>query len=161
MGLFSAIGKVLKGVSKVAGFIPGVGSTISKVAGTIGNVLDHKAPMSTTSTKLRLAQLGKGAGVVYMRGKSSNLTAMNQQAIADAQVLRASPVLPGGAYATASGPMPKASAPPRTYGGKRTAKKSYTRKKSRAKARKGGRKRTTRKLKFGSAAYRKKYLGHR
>lgn len=161
MGLFSFVGKVLKGVSKVAGFIPGVGSTISKVTGTVGNLLDHKSPLSTTSTKLRLAQLGQGAGVVYMRGKANNLSAMNQAALADAQVLRASPVLPGGAYATASGPMPKSNTPPRTYGGKRTAKKSYTRKKSRAKARKGGTRKRTRKLKFGSAAYRKKYLGHR
>lgn len=163
MGLFSFVGKALKGISKVAGFIPGIGGTVSKITGTVGNLLDHKAPMSTTTAKLSaISRYGGGAGaqgVVYMRGNAPQgaAGALNQP-----QVLRASPVLPGGAVATASGPMGKASSPPRTYGGKRTSskrRKSTTRTK-----RKGGttkRRKGTRKLKFGSAAYRKKYLKHR
>lgn len=162
MGLFSAIGKVLKGVSKVAGFIPGIGGAVSKVAGTVGNLLDHKQPLSTFSTKARLATMGGGAGVVYMRGNSPNAATQGIVA-ANAQALRASPVLPGGAVATRSGPVAKSATPPRTYGGSRGKKKkaSYTSKKRRTKARTGGKRKATRRLKFGSAAYRKKYLGHR
>jgi len=72
-------------------------------------------------------------------------------------------VLPGGAVATASGPAPKTATPPRSYGGRSTTKKrkSYTTKKKRTTRKKGGTRRTGKKLKFGSAAYRKKYLGHR
>lgn len=160
MGLFSFVGKALKGISKVAGFIPGIGSTVSKITGTVGNLLDHKAPMSTTTAKLSaISRYGGGAGaqgVVYMRGNAPQgaAGALNQP-----QVLRASPVLPGGAVATASGPAPKTSAPPRSYGGKRSSTK---RRKTTTKKRRGGTTRKkARKLKFGSAAYRKKYLGHR
>jgi len=46
MGLFSFVGKVLKGVSKVASFVPGIGSTISKVTGTVGNLADTRRPFA-------------------------------------------------------------------------------------------------------------------
>jgi hypothetical protein len=40
VGLFSFVGKALKAVSKVASFVPGIGNTISKITGTVGNLLD-------------------------------------------------------------------------------------------------------------------------
>jgi hypothetical protein len=152
MGFFSFLGKALKTVSKVAGFIPGVGGTISKVTGTVGNLLDHKAPMATTQLKMRVNN------PVILRAADP---AMGSGSLMTAAGMRSSPVLPGGAVATRSGPVARKANPPRTFGGsggKSTRRRTSSRK---AKARKTGPRRTTRKLKFGSAAYRKKYLGHR
>jgi len=157
VGLFSSIGKALKGIGKVAGFIPGVGGTISKIAGTVGGILDHKKPLNSAFEKARLAS--KRGGVSVMRGNSPQA---GYGSLLTAQGMRGSPVMPGGAVASTGGIRAIDSAtPPRTYGG------SSGRKTSRPKARKAKARKTTkrrsssRKLKFGSAAYRKKYLGHR
>lgn len=154
MGLFSFVGKALKAVSKVAGFIPGIGSTISKVTGTVGNLLDHKSPLATTGIKLATAYK---YGTPILRGNTTQSAYTG--GLQSAQELRSSPVLPGGAVATPSGPVAKSSSPAKHYS--RTGTKK--RKKATTKRRAGGKKTKTkkRKLKFGSAAYRKKYLGHR
>ena len=151
MGFFSFVGKALKAVSKVAGFIPGVGGTISKVTGIAGNLLDHKAPMAGTQLKMRVFN------PVILRG---NDPSAGTGSLMTAQGMRSSPVLPGGAVATRRGPVSRKANPPRTFGGlggKRKATRSQA--SARRKARKTGPRRTTRKLKFGSKAYRKKYLG--
>lgn len=150
MGFFSFLGKALKGVSKVAGFIPGVGGTISKVTGIAGNLLDHKAPMASTQLKMRVFN------PVILRG---NDPAAGSGSLMTAQGMRSSPVLPGGAVATRSGPVSRKASPPRTFGGSGGSSRRKRATSSRRKARKTGPRRTTRKLKFGSKAYRKKYLG--
>jgi hypothetical protein len=152
VGLFSFVGKALKGISKVAGFIPGIGGTISKVTGAVGGLLDHKKPMASPVLKAA----GSGWNPMVMRGNS---TQAGSGSLLTAQGMRSSPVLPGGAVATSSGPAPKMASPPRTFGGR----SGTTRRKAKAKTRKKStstRRRTTRKLKFGSKAYRKKYLKH-
>lgn len=166
MGLFSAIGKVLKGVSKVAGIIPGIGGTVKGITGAVGNLLDHKSPMSTTSAKL--TQLSGRSTVPVLRGKTGsydaiaarNRAALGLPPLSVATLQQQSHVLPGGAIATSSGAR---SAAPTKRGGTSSRKRSssYSRKRSRAKVKRGGKRKGTRKLKFGSAAYRKKYLGHR
>lgn len=150
MGFFSFLGKALKGVSKVAGFIPGIGGTISKVTGLAGNLLDHKSPMATTQLKMRMFN------PVILRG---NDPAAGTGSLMTAQGMRSSPVLPGGAIATSSGPVAKRASPPRTFGGRSASSKKRRPASARRKARKTGPRRTARKLKFGSKAYRKKYLG--
>lgn len=156
MGLFSFVGKALKGISKVAGFIPGIGGTISKITGTVGNLLDHKQPMQSAVLKLKQSAAWGNMGPVVLRG---NATQAGAGALNTAQGMRSSPVLPGGAVATSSGPVSKMAAPPRTYSGRSTTK----RRKAKAKARKrpAARRSSRRKLKFGSKAYRQKYLKHR
>lgn len=160
MGLFSFIGKALKGVSKVAGFIPGVGGTISKVTGTVGGLLDHKKPMN--KPMLRDPRLARGNAVQSGWG-----VAMTPQ------VLRGTPIMPGGAISTPSGIVPsRGGAPPLSYaGGSRSrggALRGMTgatrRRKKRSSARRAsGRKRSTsgRRLKFGSAAWRARYMKKR
>jgi hypothetical protein len=155
VGLFSFVGKALKGISKVAGFIPGIGGTISKVTGAVGNLLDHKKPLSTTGNKLNMAVLKQGVSI--MRGNSVQSTPSTYGPSTSAAVLRMSPVLPGGAVATPSGPAPKTSSPAKSYRGSSSTKRRKAKKKV---AKRGATRRTTRrKLKFGSKAYRKKYLG--
>jgi hypothetical protein len=149
MGFFSFLGKGLKAVSKIAGFIPGVGGTISKVTGLAGNLLDHKAPMATTQLKMRVFN------PVILRGQDP---AMGSGSLMTAAGMRSSPVLPGGAIATRSGPVSRRASPPRTFGGFGGKRKASSAARQR-KARKTGPRRTSRKLKFGSAAFRKKYLG--
>jgi len=166
MGLFSFIGKALKGVSKVAGFIPGIGGTISKITGGIGGLLDHKRPMSNPRLGNPMAARGK---VVSSR-------------LWTATKIRASPVMPGGAIATTRGIMTASSAaPPESFGARfsRTvarrarsadpygdevrAQRKYGRKR-RAKTRVSKsvkRKGAGRRLKFGSPAWRKKYMKRR
>lgn len=157
MGLFSSIGKALKGIGKVAGFIPGIGGTISKIAGTVGGVLDHKKPLSSAFEKARLAS--KRGGVSVLRG---NMPQAGAGSLLTAQGMRGSPVMPGGAVAGTNGISAANGTPPRTYGGKSSGRKTTRKAKARPKARKAARRSSSkRKLKFGSAAYRKKYLGHR
>lgn len=147
MGLFSFVGKALKGISKVAGFIPGVGGTVSKITGTIGGVLDHKKPMSKPMPMVNRPALARGNAVQWGAGWT-------------AQVLRSTPVMPGGAISTPSGIYASnGSAPPAAFGGTRAApKKRRTVKRRKARA---APKRRTRRLKFGSAAWRKKYMKKR
>lgn len=146
MGLFSFVGKALKGVAKVAGFIPGIGGTISKIAGTVGGLLEHKSPMSTVSAKMRQAQLGPS----ILRGKSSFSGGFMTPG-----VLRSTPIMPGGAVSTPQGIFASSgAAPPATFGSRRGT--TSRRRRSAAPA---ARKRRKARLKFGSPAWRKKYMG--
>lgn len=152
MGLFSFIGKALKGVAKVAGVIPGIGGTIKGIAGTVGNILDHKAPMGSVAKKAAaVIRLGPSAtrGNVTQGGYNGGLMT--------APVLRSSPVMPGGAVATSSGMAPRTATPPATFGGSRgTTSKRRKRTTKKAKRRTTTRRKT--RLKFGSKAWRAKYL---
>lgn len=172
MGLFGFIGKAVKGVAKgigkvakvgvgVAKFgltsgllpIPG-GGLVGKVAGTL---LQAKRPMSTTAQKFPIP-------ISVLRAKTPSTTMRAGGRILSASVPRLqqmSPVLPGGAIATRSGPVAATgAAPPLNFSGsapvkRKRKKRSSSRRRSSAK-RRGGK----RKLKFGSPAWRKKYLGH-
>jgi hypothetical protein len=149
VGLYSFVGKALKGVSKIAGFIPGVGGSISKITGAVGGILSHKAPMSRPM--VTRPQVARG-----------NVTASGYGYTA--KVLRQTPIMPGGAIATPHGIAPQqGGAPPATYGGARpAAKKRRAPARRRAPAkRKTKRRATSRRLKFGSPAWRKKYMKKR
>jgi hypothetical protein len=152
MGLFSFIGKALKGVSKVAGFIPGIGGTISKITGSVGGLLDHKQPMARPRLSSPMAARGK------MVSRGQLFTATD---------LRASPVMPGGAIATTRGMVTQSgAAPPLMFSGASAAHAKVTKRRRVAapKRRKRAtvtRRRATRKLKFGSKAWRAKYMKKR
>jgi hypothetical protein len=171
MGLFGFIGKAVKGVAKgigkvakigvgVAKFgltsgllpIPG-GGLVGKVAGTL---LQAKRPMSTTAQKFPIP-------ISVLRGKTPS-TAMRRAGqillASTPRMQQASPVLPGGAIATRSGPVAASGAPPLNFSGSTPAKRKRKKRSSsrkRSSAKRSGRKR---RLKFGSPAWRKKYLGH-
>jgi hypothetical protein len=151
MGLFSFIGKALKGVSKVAGFIPGIGGTISKITGTVGGLLDHKQPMARRTLTNPMAARGK----------------MVSGRLWTATKIRASPVMPGGAVATPRGMMTQGSAaPPMMFSGASSAMAKVTKRKRVAAPKRRTRKtvtraRGTRKLKFGSKAWRARYMRKR
>jgi len=132
--MFSGSGwkKFKRGVGGVAGLAVGLVPGVGGVAG-----------------KLLSSKLGK-AGAKGLRAYKRVDSTM--------QVLRASPVMPGGAVSTPGGMRPPMVTPPRAFRGsggggtrKRKAKPGGHRMKTRA----GGRKR---KLKFGSPAWRKKYM---
>jgi hypothetical protein len=154
VGLFSSIGKVLKGVSKVAGFIPGIGGVVGKVTGFAGNLLDRKRPMSHGMT-MRNPMLARGK----VLGGRSWMTAT---------LMRASPVMPGGAISTTRGMATQSGAVPLTFGGgggvrsvspmARAAGAVRRRKRRKAAP---ARKRSTRRLKFGTKAWRARYMKRR
>ena len=168
MGLFGSIGRALggavKGIGKVAGFALKSGLVPLPFGGTagklVGALLHSKAPMGHTQLKLSIPPLvarGKTLRPVVKIGSTSTPTLT---------ALRKSPVMPGGAIATRTGVASRpltGAAPLGTISGggtKRRRKRAgaSTRRKSR---RSSGRKRTrSRRLKFGSPAWRKKYLGH-
>lgn len=153
MGLFSFVGKALKGVAKVAGFIPGIGGIVGKAAGLVGGLLDSKQPMGTTATKTRIMLANGGRSTSVLRGKSS----MNGGMLT-ASVLRSSPVMPGGAVSSPQGIMASGGgAPPLAFGGGSSGGK----RRKRRKAASSTRKRRKAKLKFGSAAWRKRYMPKR
>lgn len=173
MGFFGFIGKAISGVAKVVGSVAKVaaplalggplGAVAGKLAGgLLGSVLHSKSPMSSTPLKINVLGSGGGFSVPILRAKPTTT-------YSTPRIAAASPVMPGGAIATPQGIMaPGGGLPPATYGARRTAKSkkkrrsSSSRRTSRArsssKRRRGSGKR---KLKFGSAAYRRKYLGHR
>ncbi len=149
MGLFSFVGKLAKaavGVAKVVG-IPGSGAG----SAALNALLGAKKPMGNITGAMAIK-----LGPQLVRGNSTQ--SMGGAMTMSARELRATPVMPGGAIATRSGmAAPSSSAPPRQFGGaggkkRRTAKKATTRK--RTTKRKTG----TRKLKFGSPAWRAKYM---
>jgi|SRR5690242_4488924 len=157
MGLFGFVGKLLGGAVKVAANIA-TGNPLGAVRaglGTVGSLLPHKGGPGTTSVA-KINVLGR-MPVLVARGNGTQST----PGIMTAVQRRASPVLPGGAIATTRGPVAAgSSSPPRTFGGsssgskrRRSGSRSTSRKRSTAKRRSGGRK-----LKFGSPAWRKKYM---
>lgn len=163
MGLFSFIGKAVKGVAKIAtgalkiggalGILPG-GGLIGKVAGTL---LGAKQPMSTTALKfaVRSPQVMRGNATQAGAGAWTTPTFGYRP---PPSVLRLSPVMPGGAVATPSGIAPRSASPPAAYTGGYGRTKPKKRRKSTAKKR---RRSSGRKLKFGSPAWRKKYMKRR
>lgn len=157
MGLFSFVGKALKGISKVAGFIPGVGGIVGKVAGIAGGLLDSKQPMSTTAAKMRQASVLRGGSQsILLRAKSPM-----SGGLMNASVLRSTPIMPGGAVSTPNGITASwGGSPPAMWGGgsggAAPGKRRAPRRKPAARA-----KRRKAKLKFGSPAWRKKYLPKR
>jgi hypothetical protein len=166
MGFFSFIGKAVKGIAKGVGAVAKVGVKGLSVAGGLGilpggalvgkaagALLAAKSPNTITATKVNAMGI-LGMAVPILRAK----TPMQRTVSAPVtRVQQLSPVMPGGAVATAGGIMPASAAPPVSYGGRSTTKKRRTTSRKRKPAK---RRTVKRRLKFGSAAYRKKYLGH-
>lgn len=157
MGLFSFVGKALKGISKVAGVIPGVGGTVSKITGFAGGLLDHKRSMS--KPMMRDPRLARG-----------NVTQSGYGVGYTPQVLRMTPILPGGAISTPGGIRPSSGGvPPKSFGGGSRSRggrlrgmtaATGRRKRSSGATKRSG-KRGGRRLKFGSPAWRAKYMKRR
>lgn len=179
MGFFSFVGKALKSVVGVAKIVAplAIGGPIGAAAGALAGgtifgkgkvgsrlnllsnqLLSSKSPMSTSPLKINV--LGSSRSIPILRAKAA-------VSPSTARVASNSPVMPGGSIATAQGIMaPGGGVPPSHYGGSRSSGKrrkrrsTSSRRSSRARSsrkRRGGKRR----LKFGSPAYRKKYLGHR
>jgi hypothetical protein len=174
VGFFGFLKKAAGAVFSVAKTVAplALGGPLGAVAGKfggslLGSVLHSKSPMSTGPLKLNI--LGTNRSIPVLRGKTNPYLGRTDSATSTPRIAAASPVMPGGSFATPQGIMaPGGGLPPATYGGSRTSgpkrkrRSSSSRRSSRARSsarRRGGRK--GRKLKFGSAAYRKKYLGHR
>ena len=175
MGLFSFLGKAVKGIGKVVGGVAKLGVGVGlgalksgllpvpfggKVGAIASALINSKRPMGTPSVKIGL---GRGMGTPGIRGQPTGGYA-RPVGYAGPAVLRLSPVLPGGAVATRSGVAPRSSAtPPASFGGSGGTPKRKRRSTSSGRKRSTKRRRTTRgrKLKFGSPAWRKKYLGHK
>ena len=170
MGLFSFIGKAVKAVAGTAlGLVPG-GGLVKTALGVAGHLLAHKQPMSTGAQKYSVAT-AYGSPTLRAQPRIPNLNVYRRSTgvgyTPPPAILRASPVMPGGGVATSAGIMaPGGGVPPATYGsrssggGKRKRRSSSSRKSSRARS---GKKRRSggRKLKFGSPAWRKKYMKKR
>lgn len=171
MGLFGFIGKAVKGIGKAVGSVAKVGLGVAKfgltsgllpipgggLAGKIaGSLLAAKRPMSSPK------MAGQTFATPILRGKNVSpvLRKAGQILTSTARLQQMSPVLPGGAIATIRGPIVASGTPPLNFSGggsspRKRRKKSTSRKRSSRK--RTGRKR---KLKFGSPAWRRKYLGH-
>lgn len=169
MGFFSFIGKAIKGIAHVAGgvakvaapFVVGgpLGALGAKLGGSLlGSVLHSKTPLSTHGLKINV--FGSRRSIPILRAK-------NPMMHSTAQRMSQSPVMPGGSVATPQGIMaPGGGVPPSTFG--RMSSGPHKRKRSKPKRPSTSRSRSTRKrgaggrkLKFGSKAWRKKYLKHR
>jgi hypothetical protein len=171
MGLFSFIGKAL---GTVAHALPGIGQ-VYDVASGIGSLLSHKQGTAGTTTGGKIAVLGKFPTAVSRGNPSSvlmnrvltrrgNMTQSQAPTYVPRQVLSETPTMPGGGIATARGIVPQDSGtPPASFGGS-GARGARTRKKRRSSggsARSSRKRSSGRKLKFGSPAWRKKYMKKR
>jgi hypothetical protein len=166
MGFFSFLGKAVKGIAHVVGGVAKVAAPLALggplgglAGGALGHLLHSKSPMSATPLKINIA----GQRSIPILRARAPTPAMRSSVAA----LRASPVMPGGGVATSQGIMaPGGGVPPATYGGrsgggprrkhKSASARSSSRKRSGKKRGSGGRK-----LKFGSPAWRKKYMRKR
>lgn len=172
MGLFGSIGRALggavKGLTKVATFGLKSGLLPIPFGGTagrlVGGLLHAKAPGGHNALKLRIP-------TAVLRGKSVSMKPIQvgNVRLPTATQLRRSPVMPGGAVATRSGVAPRPAVAPLSLGGsassrvgvrKRRRKSAGTSTRSRSRKYYGRKRTGRRKLKFGSAAWRKRYLGH-
>jgi hypothetical protein len=172
VGIFGSIGRALggavKGLTKVATFGLKSGLLPIPFGGTagrlVGGLLHAKAPGGHSALKLRLP-------TITLRAKSASMRPITAGAvrIPTATQLRRSPVMPGGAVATRGGVANRPAVAPMSLGGAGSSRSGGTtrrRKKrsastARRSRRSSARRRTgRRKLKFGSPAWRKKYLGH-
>jgi hypothetical protein len=165
VGLFSFVGKAIKGVGKIVGGVAKVAVGAAKLGlipgggilgGIAGRLLAAKQPMSSTAVKMSMRS------PQIMRGNATQAGTFNQYRTPSygvrppPAVLRLSPVMPGGAVATPSGMVARGAAPAAYAGSSRApTKRRRTAKKKRATT---GKKRRARKLKFGSPAWRKKYM---
>lgn len=157
-GFFSFIGKAIKSVAHVVGKVAGTALGVASVlvpgpAGAIigslgGKIAGVKAQVDRVAVRY---QTGMSAAGGLISGGSPVLRAAVGPGAPPGLVSKMSPVMPGGAIATVPALNLR---PKRASVRRRTAKRSGPKRRSNSK-RKG------RKLKFGSAAYRKKYLGHR
>jgi len=163
VGFFSFIGHALGSVAKLAtSVIPG-GSVVKSIAGIAGHLLQHKGPMSTTPQKISIASV-HGSNILRARPSWIPHTVPMTP-----QVLRQSPVMPGGAWSSPAGIMaPGGGLPPVSYGSSRASTGRRKKKRRSSSSRKSSRARTGskrrgggRKLKFGSPAWRKKYMKRR
>lgn len=166
MGLFSFLGKAVGKIAGTAlGIIPG-GGIAKSALGLAGALLSHKQPMGASRTKYSVAT---AYGIPTMRAqpRAPQISVFKKPMGGFAPppaTLRQSPVMPGGAVATSAGIMaPGGGLPPATYGGRHTGGKRTKRKSSSARrssrARSGSKRKSgTRKLKFGSPAWRAKYM---
>jgi hypothetical protein len=178
MGLFSFIGKAL---GTVAHAIPGVGQ-VYDVASTVGHLLSHKSGSGGSTTGGKIAILGKlptavsrgnpttvlANRVLQQRGNATQSQVSRAPAPIPRQVYSETPTMPGGGIATRAGVMPPTSGtPPVSYGGSGGRVVRRKRRASGGSSSRSGRKRSTakrasgRKLKFGSPAWRKKYMHKR
>lgn len=169
--IFKGIGKAVGGIAKIGSFALKSGLVPLPFGGTagrlVGGLLASKAPGGHSQLKLQIPPL-------VLRGKSVSMkpiTLAGGARMPTATQLRRSPVMPGGAVATKSGTVNRPATAPLSLGGSSGGLKSGGRKRKRRRIggtstrrsyrKSSGRKRTRRrKLKFGSAAWRKKYLGH-
>jgi hypothetical protein len=180
MGLFSFVGKAVGGLAHVVGGVAklGVGALRSgllpiPLGGTagklLGGLLHAKAPLGHSQLKLSIPPL-------VLRGKTlrpSVTIGTSHGAVTRPTItaLRKSPVMPGGSIATPRGVQPRplglqSGARSLTASGKpkkrRRRRASSSSRSSYRTSRGRSKRRTThkRRLKFGSPAWRKKYLGH-
>jgi hypothetical protein len=167
MGFFSFIGKAAKSIAHVVGGVARVAAPLALggplgglAGGVLGHLLHSKSPMSSGPLKINVG----GRSIPILRGKTPNPMIRSSAA-----VLRQTPMMPGGSIATPQGIMASGGGlPPATYGGRKTSgglgKKKRRSSSSRSSSRsRSGKKRTSggRKLKFGSPAWRKKYMKRR
>lgn len=164
MGFFSFIGKAIKGVAKVVGGVAKIAAPLAlggplggAAGGILGHLLHSKSPMSSTPLKINVGN----RSIPILRAKAP------ATGYSSVRALQASPIMPGGGVATSAGIMaPGGGVPPATYGGRSggVRKKKHRSSSSRSSSRKrSGKKRGSggRKLKFGSPAWRKKYMKKR
>lgn len=146
--------RAVGGVVKIGlGVIPGVGGV---AGGLVGKLLNAKGAV------------GKVSGVVDKLGKVDKTFNISKGFRSTAQVLKASPVMPGGSYATPYGvaAAPDSGMYPQAFGTMkaparrkpRRKKKAATRKPRSSSKRTSSRRKTRGRLpKFGSPAWRKKF----
>lgn len=152
MGLFSTLGKIVGGVVSL---VPGVGSLVGGIIAKGGQLLDAKKSMS----RVMPMPVAVRDASRMIRGQSfSGLGSTAFPVLrSSTAIMRASPVLPGGAVAGRFGPQAQSSALPASFGGERGQKRRHA-KRSRRRATAAKRRAPRKKLRFGSPAWRKKYL---
>lgn len=155
MGLFSFIGKAAKAVGGL------IGGPVGAVLKGGGSLLDHKSG-NVSGAKTQI--LGRVTQPIA-RGKAPTPSSFPARpggvaTVVHPQVFSSTPVMPGGAIATRGGVVPAASAtPPMQYSGSGGGGPRRTRTSRKAKRSTGRRKTSSgRKLKFGSPAWRAKYM---
>lgn len=151
MGLFSIF-------KSIGSLLPGVGSVIKGVE-AVGSLLGAKSG-TTAHTATKVQTLGSGL-LTKPPPTFSFHTPFGVPLKIPRAILSSSPVMPGGGIATPQGIMaPGGGVPPLTFGkssrglgGKKRRRRKGKRTTTRARRRSTGRK-----LKFGSPAWRKKYM---
>lgn len=152
MGLFSFIGKAAKAIGGL------IGGPVGGVLKGGGSLLDHKSGNVSGAKTQILGRVTQPIARAKAPAPSSFPTRPGGvPSIVPRQVFSSTPVMPGGAIATRAGVIPAASAtPPMSYGGSsRSTGRSRTKKRTRSV---GTTRRKSRKLKFGSPAWRAKYM---